>query len=72
MMQTIPHGTWTTVRGRELQVFQDSGATSWVDIRDDGQITFGPADSWSARQNSGASLDLSDMTPGVALTIDWH
>lgn len=70
MKQTIPDKTWTKVHEREMSVFQDSGAISWVDVRD-GQIVFGPADSWSACQNSGAALDLGEMTPGVALTVDW-
>ena len=70
MMQTIPDKTWTKVTGRDMSVYQESGANSWVDVDDD-RIVFGPADMWSAAQNSGAALDLSEMTPGVALTVDW-
>jgi hypothetical protein len=32
---------------------------------------FGPAFMWSAAHNSGALVDLTEMTPEVAFTIDW-
>jgi hypothetical protein len=69
-MQTIPDKTWTKVTGRDMSVYQESGAISWIDVRDD-KLVFGPAESWAAAHNSGATLDLSDMTPEVAFTVDW-
>lgn len=69
-MQTIPDKTWTKVTGRDMSVYQESGAISWIDVRDD-KLVFGPAEFWSAAHNSGAALDLSEMTPEVAFTVDW-
>jgi hypothetical protein len=61
MTQTIPNATWTRVDGTETDVYQESGANTWVDV-EDGSIVFGPASGWKARQMSGAAVDVSDIT----------
>jgi hypothetical protein len=55
-----------------MEAFQNSGANSWIDVDENGKVVFGPADSWAACQYSGDAIDLSEMTPGVAITIDWR
>lgn len=63
MKQYIPSMVWTKLDGAEMSVYQNSGASSWVELTDEG-IHCGPIPEgceWKVAHNSGMQAPEAEL-----------